>query len=98
MKMYMKILLRNLSHPTVIRYMYKRRKNHLSAIVARMCGFVIWLSLPSYSLWQHGLSSFHGGDTNLEKVFSRDHHTQRKLLNFENWISMGLRSFKKSES
>ena len=27
----------------------------------------------------------------------KNQHTQRKLLNFENWISGGLRSFQESE-
>jgi hypothetical protein len=27
----------------------------------------------------------------------KNQHTQRKLLNFENWINGGLRSFQKSE-
>jgi hypothetical protein len=37
------------------------------------------------------------GGTKLERFLPENQHTQRKLLNFENWISGGLRSFKKSE-
>jgi cell division protein FtsW (lipid II flippase) len=35
--------------------------------------------------------------TKLEKFLPKNQHTQRKLFNFENWISGGLRSFQKSE-
>ena len=48
-------------------------------------------------LWQYGLWSFQTGDTKLERFLPKNQHTQRKLLNFENWISGGLRSFQKSE-
>ena len=30
---------------------------------------------------------FSNGDTKLEKIFSKNQHTQRKLLNFEFWIN-----------
>ncbi len=40
---------------------------------------------------------FSKGGTKLERFLPKNQHTQRKLLNFENWISMGLRSFKKLE-
>ena len=49
------------------------------------------------ALWQYGLWSFQTGGTKLERFLPKNQHTQRKLLNFENWISMGLRSFQKSE-
>ena len=38
-----------------------------------------------------------GGGTNLERFLPRNQHTQRKLLNFENWVNGGLKSFQKSE-
>ena len=38
-------------------------------------------------LWQYGLWSFQTGDTKLERVLSKNQHTQRKLLNFEFWIT-----------
>jgi hypothetical protein len=44
-------------------------------------------------LWQYGLWSFQTGDTKLERFLPKNQHTQGKLLNFENWISGGLRSF-----
>ena len=37
------------------------------------------------------------GGTKLERFLPKNQHTQRKLLNFENWISGGLRSFQKSD-
>ena len=38
-------------------------------------------------LWQYGLSSFQAGDTKLERFLPKNQHTERKLLNFENWIN-----------
>ena len=40
---------------------------------------------------------FSNGGTKLERFLPKNQHTQRKLLNFENWISGGLRNFQKSE-
>ena len=37
------------------------------------------------------------GATGLERFLPKTQHTQRKLLNFEDWINGGLRSFQKSE-
>ena len=50
-----------------------------------------------YAEWHYRLWSFKTRDTKLEIFLHKNQHTQRKLLNFENWISMGLRSFQKSE-
>ena len=49
------------------------------------------------SIWQYGLWSFQTGGTKLERFLPKNQHTPRKLLNFENWINGGLRSFQKSE-
>ena len=38
-------------------------------------------------LWQYGLWSFQTGGTKLERFLPKNQHTQRKLLNFENWVS-----------
>ena len=46
------------------------------------------------SLWQYGLWSFQTAGTKLEKFLHKNQHTQRKLLNFEDWISGGLRVLK----
>ena len=40
-----------------------------------------------YSLWQYGLWSFQTGDTKLEIFLPQNQHTQRLLLNFENWVN-----------
>ena len=37
------------------------------------------------------------GGIKLEKNLPKNQHTQRKLLNFENWVNGDLRSFQKSE-
>ena len=38
-------------------------------------------------LWQYGLWSFQMGGTKLERFLPKNQHTQRKLLNFENWVN-----------
>ena len=38
-------------------------------------------------LWQYGLLSIQAGGTKLERFLHKNQHTQRKLLNFENWCS-----------
>ena len=38
-------------------------------------------------LWQYELWSFQTGGTKLERCSSKNQHTQRKLLNFENWVN-----------
>ena len=38
------------------------------------------------TLWQYGLWSFQTGGTKLERFLPKIQHTQRKLLNFENWV------------
>ena len=40
-----------------------------------------------YLLWQYGLRSFQAGGTKLERFLPKNLHTQRKLLNFENWVN-----------
>ena len=32
-----------------------------------------------------------GGGTKLERFLPKNQHIQRKLLNFENWVNVGLR-------
>jgi len=39
------------------------------------------------TLWQYGLWSFQTGGTKLERFLPKNQHTQRKLLNFENWVN-----------
>ena len=39
------------------------------------------------TLWQYGLWSFQMGGTKLERFLPKNQHTQRKLLNFENWVN-----------
>ena len=45
----------------------------------------------------YGLWSFQIGGTKLERLLPKNQLPQRNLLNFENWISGGLRSFQKSD-
>ena len=45
------------------------------------------LEIPQPSLWQYGLWRFRMGGTTLERFLPKNQHTQRKLLNFENWVN-----------
>ena len=38
-------------------------------------------------LWQYRFWSFQTGYTKLERFLHKNQHTQRKLLNFENWTN-----------
>ena len=40
-----------------------------------------------WTTWQYGLWSFQAGGTKLERFLPKNQHTQRKLLNFENWVN-----------
>ena len=44
-----------------------------------------------------GCRVFKWGVTKLERFLPKNQHTQRKIVNFENWIIGGIRSFKTSE-
>ena len=39
------------------------------------------------TLWQHGLWSFQAEGTKFKRFVPKNQHTQRKLLNFENWVN-----------
>ena len=44
-------------------------------------------TLVYYVLWHYWLWSFNTRDTKLERFLHKNQHTQRKLLNFENWTN-----------
>ena len=44
--------------------------------------------MRSYTaVWQYGLWSFQTGGTKLERFLPRNQYTQRKLMNFVNWVN-----------
>ena len=51
----------------------------------------------SWGLWQYRLWSFKSRDTKLERLLPKNQHTQRKLLNFENWLTGSLNSLQNSK-
>ena len=74
-----------------VSHLIKLVRNHLLDQGFFLRGIVIYeRSIDSTHLWQYGLWSFQMGGTKLDRFLP-----QRKLLNFENWISGGLRSFQK---
>ena len=48
---------------------------------------LLQLLMCVWSIWQYGLWSFQTGGTKLERVLPKNQHTQRKILNFENWVN-----------
>ena len=50
----------------------------------------------SSSLWQYGLWSFQAGGTKLVRFLHKNEHTQRRLLNFENWVNGEVSKSEKS--
>ena len=67
------------------------------ALLTHECCHVKWPMWYAYTvhctrtclwpLWQYGLWSFQAGGTKLERFLTKNQHTQRKLLNFENWVN-----------
>ena len=49
--------------------------------------YITWTFFCVCRLWQYGLWSFQTGGTKLERFLPKNQHTQRKLLNFENWVN-----------
>ena len=45
------------------------------------------MEIQYVKLWQYRLWSFKSGNTKLERFLPKNQHTQRKLLNFENWCN-----------
>ena len=43
--------------------------------------------IPPYTVWQYRLWSFQNRGIKLQKFLPNNQHTQRKLLNLENWVS-----------
>ena len=54
-------------------------------------------SFVSLSIMVIRVVEFSNGGYKIRRFLPKNQHTQRKLLNFENWISGGLRSFQKLE-
>ena len=46
-----------------------------------------------FPVWQYGLWSFQEGCTKLDRFLPKVQHTQRKLLNFENWVNGEVSKF-----
>ena len=83
----------------VIFFIYRTSfsKSHRTTISIPERQIKRWKLIDLSRIWQYGLWSFQMGDTKLEILLPKNQHPQRKLLNFENWISGGLRSFQKSD-
>ena len=59
----------------------KRDRQYITASTPR------FQKLSTLPLWQYGLLSFQTGYTKLGRFLHKNHHTQRKLLNVENWTN-----------
>ena len=58
----------------------------------------ICLKFGHYGNTEYGLWSLQTGGTKLERFLPKNQHTQRKLLNFENWVNGEVPSAIYSES
>ena len=67
---------RNFRHPFSILLNHVISKTNFTKCIDMVC-----------RLWQYGLWSFQTGYTKLERFLHKNQHTQRKLLNFENWTN-----------
>ena len=85
------------SSPIQLLTFYTNSKGAVTLKILQDLKAIINRYLIQCELWQYGLWSFQTRGTKLERFLPKNQHTQRKLLNFENWISGGLRSFQKSE-
>ena len=45
------------------------------------------MNVKACMLWHCGLWSFQAGGTKLERFLHKNQHTERKLLNFKNWVN-----------
>ena len=72
-------------------FVRERRMRNSANKNSWFCLSTYWISLPVVSqegtIWQYGLWSFQRGNTKLERFLPKNQHTQRKLLNFENWVN-----------
>ena len=55
------------------------------------------MATPALPVWQYRLWSFQMGGTKLERFLPKNKHTQRKLSNFENWVSGEVSKSAKSQ-
>ena len=60
------------------------KKFRPTCIIRNSTFIYFWENLP---LWQYRLWSFQTRGTKLERFLPKNQHTQRKLLNFENWVN-----------
>ena len=72
--------------------LHLRRYKNANATFTKLC-----ISRMNIEYGNAGCGVFKQGVQNYKVFLPMNQHTQRKLLNFKNWISMGLRSFQKSE-
>ena len=84
----------NLVHSYFVLNSQKSRDDVNNALVLPSATMYI-----TYLLWQYGLWSFQTEGTKLARFLPKNQPTQRKLLNFENWIKlMGVSEVFKNQS
>ena len=63
------------------------QKCHITLSYRRRLSYRRPYDIHTYVLWQYGLWSFQAGGTKLERFLPNNQHTQRKLLNCDNWVN-----------
>ena len=62
------------------------------SLISLLYEIFILLIKEMSKLWQYGLWSFQ--TTKLERLLPNNQHTERKLLNFENWVNgLGVKNW-----
>ena len=56
-------------------------------LAALVTPFQAYAAMEQRWVWHYRLWSFKSRDTKLERFLPKNQHTQRKLLNFENWTN-----------
>ena len=56
-------------------------------VVRMLLKYLVCLILPIPKIWYYGLWGFQARGTKLERYLPKNQPTQRKLLNFENWVN-----------
>ena len=90
-------VLKKICFQKYFRFIQNELQAHYDLCAETLAETIEYVLQTYFRIWQYGLWSFQTGGTKLERFLPKNQHTQRKFLNFEDWINEGLRSFRKSE-
>ena len=79
-------ILRGLRKVKTMRFCRIHKKKHNFTFRAVYFFMTLGKQFVLIHLWLYGLLSFQAGGTKLKRCLPKNQHTQRKMLNYENWI------------